>query len=294
MSATCAAKVLSVRSDAIKEAVNSGQIQGVLFDSGIGHKHTIVDSTMIHKLRDKHKKYCSKLVAQNVLGIGKRLLNRLIDIGIIKKLEKHELPPLTKGCINITQLSKILKTFNNQEKHPNSFPSDCLSLKEIPKKSSSKQAVDHVLHEIFSGNIEANNNCIATNLGELLFNRVQIEKALSQQRGAPTFSAQKIAKLGGWKPEVVAFWCSQGHLNCIKYMNAGKPAYNITLEDLLVFQKTFLPLADLANQLGTRSSHLLRKLDQRNIPTLPGKPTGSTERGRILKLSQLDSLLLGG
>ena len=61
---------------------------------------------------------------------------------------------------------------------------------------------------------------------------------------------------------------------------------------LLAFNRTYMPVSDLAKLVGSRSSFMSRRLEQ--IGVIPGRATSEgTQRGMLVRLSDVAAMAMG-
>jgi hypothetical protein len=104
---------------------------------------------------------------------------------------------------------------------------------------------------------------------------------------------QQLAKATGWKWESIAHWMSIGVLESQDILLRGQRCRVVSSEELLSFRRTYMPLADLAKAMGTKSSALAEMLPTLEVIGAKPLPNGS-KRGGLVRVADLGRLALLG
>jgi hypothetical protein len=119
----------------------------------------------------------------------------------------------------------------------------------------------------------------------------EITSLLSSRQRRPHLSIADVAEIAGWKPEVVAHWCREGLLAADVVPENKESAYAIHPRDLARFQSTYMPLSDLAAQLGTSSRALHESIQGANVRIHGAKTIGQTTRGGMVRIRDLAAIV---
>ncbi|MCA8082059.1 hypothetical protein LGM61_40990, partial [Burkholderia cepacia] len=106
-------------------------------------------------------------------------------------------------------------------------------------------------------------------------------------------SIQQLAKSTGWKWESISNWISVGVLQSHEIMLRGQPCRVVSPQQLLAFRQTYVPLADLAKAMGTKSSSLVTTLTGVDIVGARLLPNGS-RRGGLVRMADIGRLAVVG
>jgi hypothetical protein len=104
-------------------------------------------------------------------------------------------------------------------------------------------------------------------------------------------SLQELSEMTGWKWESIDHWVSLGLLECSTLKLRGQVRRVVMPHQLLAFTRTYIPLADLARQLGTKSSALTARFEGIEVVGAQSLPSGS-RRGGLLRTADLASKAL--
>ena len=159
------------------------------------------------------------------------------------------------------------------------------------RRMGDRQAIESLMQSIASGKVKAVGH--ARTLGEISLLRADV----SQYFGTPLLEAgmsiQQLSKLTGWKRESISYWIEEGLLDSQSIMLRGQACRVVLPQHLLAFRQTYVPLADLARGMGTKSSALSRLLSGIELFGAQALPNG-TARGGLVRIGDLCRLAVIG
>jgi hypothetical protein len=97
----------------------------------------------------------------------------------------------------------------------------------------------------------------------------------------------------GWKWESIQNWADKGLLASELIQRRGQPCHVVLPHQLLEFRQRYVPLADLARAMGTKSSALARLLPGIELVGAKQLPDGAT-RGGLIRVADLGRLAVIG
>jgi hypothetical protein len=106
-------------------------------------------------------------------------------------------------------------------------------------------------------------------------------------------SIQQLSKATGWKWESISNWIRVGVLQSHEITLRGQPCRVISPQQLLAFRQTYIPLADLARAMHTKSSSLAITLDGLEIVAAQLLPNGN-KRGGLVRVADIGRLAIVG
>ena len=106
-------------------------------------------------------------------------------------------------------------------------------------------------------------------------------------------SIQQLAKATGWKWESIQNWVDEGLLASELIQRRGQPCRVVLPHQLLAFRQAYVPLADLARAMGTRSSALSRLLPGVELVGAKQLRDGAM-RGGLIRIADLGRLAILG
>ncbi len=283
VSATEAAKMIGVRAERLVEAVANGTIEGVQRLSGSGHRHTQVRRTVVQEVVSSRERFVTALAAAKILGVSRKQFNMIGEAGAITPVDTSNRPPLVEGGFDSEALIAMVDRFKDTALDQTG---DTLSFSDINlRRTTDRNAILQVIRLIFSGGLLP----VSTEgkLGEFQFLKADLEATLAANGHSSAWSAHDIAKMTGWKHEVVVHWCKVGLLKVTQPYHGKRGQQSVLPEDLVHFQSCYIPVADFAKQGGTTGRHMLNHLRKSGIPTVGAKNEGNTSRGHLLRVSDL-------
>ena len=130
-------------------------------------------------------------------------------------------------------------------------------------------------------------------LGQMGFVRSELAAYFGTPVLEAGISVQQLSKQTGWKWESISHWISLGLLEAEQIYLRGQSCRVITPNQLLAFRRTYLPLADLAHVMGTKSSALADQLAQVEVVGAQ-HVAGGVRRGGLVRVADLGRLAVAG
>jgi hypothetical protein len=153
--------------------------------------------------------------------------------------------------------------------------------------TTDKAALLDLLRAIMAGGIAPCRGTIHRKLGDYAFPRAVLKSHLQDRRHDRGWSVEEVAEITGWKAQCIAHWCDIGLLVCETREHFRGRARIIRPEHLAAFQMTYVPLAELAQELGTTSRGLMLALRDTNIDVLGSCTEGNVKRGHLVRIADL-------
>ena len=287
ISATEAARVLNVRGERIVAAVASGKLEGHQAHSGQGHKHTMVPRAAVEGLKVERAGYLTAKSAMEMLGIGKTQFRILQDAGLVSRLPTSDLPPLVEGPFLSDDLLVLVDGIRGNQKAAGSS-AETLRFSDLNlRRTTQKSKLIAVFKAIQTGAIQPVSASSEQPLGLFEFACEDIDARFTEASKPGLWTAHQVADLTGWKAEVVTHWCREGLLEACQENEGRQVRYLITPQALVAFQRTFIPLADLARSKQTSSRALRKQLAENGLKTCGEKLVGKTSRGALVRIAEL-------
>lgn len=289
ISATEAARVLNVRGERIVAAVASGKLEGRQAHSGHGHKHTMVLREVVEGLKIDRVRYLTAKSAMEMLGVGKAQFRILQDAGLVSRLPTSELPPLVEGPFLSNDLLVLVDGIRVNQKAV--VPcSETLRFSDLNlRRTTQKLKLIAVFKAIQTGAIRPVSAPPEKPLGLFEFACEDIDARFTEAAKPGPWTAHQVAELTGWKAEVVTHWCREGLLEAFQENDGRQVRYLIAPQALATFQRTFIPIADLARDRHTSSRALRKKLIENGGRVCGEKVVGDTSRGALVRIAELFS-----
>jgi hypothetical protein len=291
ISAAEAGRVLGIRAERIVEAVGKGQINGRLDTSGFGHRHTMLPRQEVEAVRENRNRFVSKSAAREHLGLLRKQYDLLTEAGALADCTPEDVPPLVDGDHDLHAMRQLVDSIAARavETAEATVAFSDLNL----RFTTDRAGLAEVFRRVLDGRLRPTADSIHGRLGEFRFRRGEVDAVLAEARRGPGMTVQQVAHLTGWKDQCIAAWCEQGLIAHDVYEHAGRTGRMISVESLSEFQSTYLPLSELAKQLGTTSRYLMRRLGELGVHPIGCFRDGKAWRGHLVPHSAVALAVLG-
>ncbi|MFS0755907.1 MULTISPECIES: hypothetical protein [Noviherbaspirillum] len=159
------------------------------------------------------------------------------------------------------------------------------------RRLGEKQAIESLMQAVANGAVKAVAH--ARTLDEMSFRRADVSRYFGTPLLEAGMSIQQLAKATGWKWESIAHWVDEGLLASESIQRRGQPCRVVLPHQLLAFRQSYIPLADLARSMGTKSSALTRLLPGVELVGAKPLPDGAM-RGGLIRIADLGRLAMLG
>ncbi|MAQ52490.1 MAG: hypothetical protein CMK97_16340 [Pseudomonas sp.] len=288
-----AARVLNSCTDRIVPFVKSGLLEGRVVSGG-ANEFCIVSRVQVEQERHAAQAFTDGKAIMSLLGISRRVRDRLIEAGIIRELSRNDRPLFAKGGYRIDEVKRsvALALETNEPAPPDA---DMLSLEDINERSYSKKQVIELYQLIFRGDLKP--AALVTGepgLQAYRFNKAQLDALAKVSPRQFEFSIADLTRLTPWKHETINSWIKHGHLKCQKHNGGGRQSVSVSLSDLIEFLSTHVVVADAARRKGTKSVWLSKSLAARQVSAISVHQTaGGAQRGVLFCTDALIDQALG-
>lgn len=244
-----------------------------------------VEVTEVNEIIRARQQWTSEEEVCAILGIPPGVLSHLCDAGeVIRDARWKE--DLRKG--GPFELASIHRFVLNVRSSVDTRQDDGrrIKLRDLSAKHvGDKGALARALQAISSGEIPAANG------GDGLVGDYEyLWDAVAKHHGRPMLSqgqtVQGLAQATGYKHESISNWIGQGLLKSFEVLLRGQPCRVVTPLQFVEFRRQFVPLSDLAKEMGTKSSALARQLNGIEILGAQVLP-GGERRGGLVRMADL-------
>ncbi|URF04309.1 TniQ family protein [Cupriavidus campinensis] len=159
------------------------------------------------------------------------------------------------------------------------------------RRMGDRQAIQSLMQAIAEGKVKA--VVRGRKLGDMAFLRADVASYFGTPLLEAGMSIQQLSKFTGWKWESISHWIAEGLLDSHSIVLRGQPCRVVLPHQLLAFRQTYVPLADLARGMGTKSSALSRLLSGIELVGAQQLPSGAA-RGGLIRVAELGRLAVLG
>ena len=286
-----AAKQIGVSRDLLVKAIFQGECAHRTMRYGTKGETCEVSLAEIALIQDKRNEWVGEVAACQWLGVTPGVLQAMAAAEVI------EIDPHWRGNIfkagafyhpSLVRLQEALKGFSN----PLKTDEETVAWSALTsRRMGDKAAIAAAMKAASLGEIQAVN--VGKKLGDYAFLLSDVRRYFGTPLLESGMSIAQLSKATGWKDESISHWINQQLLEAEQIQLRGQPCRVITHEQLLRFRRTYMPLADLAKAMGTRSSSLIDKLADVDVLGAKKLPNG-TQRGALLRMADLGKWAMVG
>lgn len=286
-----AARLIGVTRDTLVNAMIEGKCAYRTMRYGTKGECYEVSLREIARIQSCRGEWISDTAACECLGVSPSILKSMSSASVIKFDAKWRSDISKGGPVQQTSLTKlfnVLKHFSEVQKTDEETVawSDLTS-----RRMGDKAAIQSLMQAALKGDIKAVR--AGKKVGEFAFLRSDFARYFGTPLLEAGMTLTKLEKLSGWKYESISHWIQQELLEAEQIQLRGQPCSVVLPEQLLRFRQTYMPLADLAKSLGTRSSSLIDKISAKDLVGAKELPNGA-QRGALIRISDLSKWALLG
>lgn len=239
----------------------------------------------VDAIATSRKGWVSEAQAREVLNVPESVFDNMTQAGLVvpdyaARLDIRRGAPIERAALERLQArllgGRLRERGNDAER---------LQLKELQvRKLGDKKAIVRLFKAVESGDVLP--VARAKSVGELEFLRSDVATFFSATTVEAGMTVQALSNSTGWKWESISHWIDEGLLGSAPAVLRGQPCRVVLPEHLIQFSSKYVPLATLAQSLGSRSSELRERLG--SIEMLGARPLANgAVRGALIRLSDL-------
>jgi len=287
-----AAKAIGVSRDRLLKAANAGECLYRTRRMGTrGHVYEI-PAAEIKRIEERRREWVSDTQACEVANVPQSVLNHMVNAEVITADPNWRHDIYKGGPIQSQSLTDLFETINRMADERRSEDGERLTWAGLSsRRMGDKSAIQSVMKAIVAGEVVA--VARGRHLGGVTFLRSDVARFFGTPLLESGMSIQQLAKSTGWKWESVSHWIRVGLLQSHEIMLRGQPCRVVSPQQLLVFRQTYVPLADLAKAMGTKSSSLATTLIGVEIVGALLLPNGY-KRGGLVRMADIGRLAVVG
>lgn len=286
-----AARLIGATKDTLVKAMIEGKCSYRTMRYGTKGECYEISLREIARIQSCRGEWISDTAACEWLGVSPSILKSMSAASVIKFDAKWRSDISKGGPVKQTSLTKLfdaLKHFSEVKKTDEETVawSDLTS-----RRMGDKAAIQDLMQAALKGDIKAVR--AGKKVGEFAFLRSDVTRYFGTPLLEAGMSLPQLEKVTGWKYESISHWIKQELLDAEQIQLRGQPCSVVLPEQLLRFRQTYMPLADLAKSLGTRSSTLIDKISAKDLVGAKELPNGA-QRGALIRISDLGRWALLG
>lgn len=246
----------------------------------------------VTRIAQQRRHWISDCEACEWAGVQKSVLDNMIAARVIRADVRWREDILKGGLVQRSSLEELFERLRAATTPSTTDEEETLTWAGLTsRRMGDKRAIQAAMQAISEGSVKPIAH--GRKLGEMVFQRSDVASYFGTPVLEAGMSIQQLSKLTGWKWESIAHWIEEGLLDSQSIMLRGRPCRVVLPEHLLAFRQNYVPLADLARGMGTKSSALSRLLPGIDLVGARELPGGAM-RGGLIRLTELGQLAILG
>jgi len=285
-----ASKALGVSRDTLKGAVDQQLCAARTRRMGTRGLVYEVSLAEVERIRELRSAWITEDQACEVAGVSAAVLKNMVAAKIVDADPHWRRDILKAGPINRPSLLTLFDRVSQLVKPAALKGREVVSWAELTsRRMGDKRAIQQLMRAIADAEVFA--VVRGRHLGQMGFLRSDIAPFFGTPVLEPGMSVQQLSEITGWKWESISHWMSQGLLESQQIILRGQHCRVVSPQQLLAFRQSYVPLADLAKAMGTKSSWLTVSFQGLEIVGAKCSATG-VKRGGLVRMADLGRLAL--
>lgn len=246
----------------------------------------------ISRIQERRGEWMSCAQACELAGVPSSVLDHMMAAGVIRSDVNWRQDILKGGQVERGSLMGLFERVRDAAE-PAAAAEDerVLWSAFTSRRMGDRQAIQNLMQAIVDGKMKA--VARGRRLGDMAFRRDDVASYFGTPLLEAGMSIQQLSKFTGWKWESISHWIDHGLLDSQSILLRGQPCRVVLPHQLLAFRQTYVPLADLARGMGTKSSALSRLLTGIELVGAQQLPGGNA-RGGLVRIADLGRLAVLG
>jgi hypothetical protein len=287
-----AAKALGVSTSRLHKAIHDGLCNHRSRRFGTRGQVFEVPRSEVERILDQRRAWVSVEQACELAGVPTSVLKLMMSAGVIAADVNWRHDLFKGGQVLRCSVLDLAERIHSAAQPQVAQDEDKVKWSGLSSRRMGEHAaIQGLMRAIASGDVSA--IAVGTRLGDFAFRRSDVTRHFGAPLLESGMSIQQLAKLTGWKWETISNWIDQGLLQSESVMLRGQPCRVVLPHQVLAFRHQYMPLADLAQGMGTKSSALSRLLSGIEVVGALKLPGGAS-RGGLIRVAELGQLAVLG
>ncbi|MFM0069563.1 TniQ family protein [Paraburkholderia sediminicola] len=287
-----AARAIGISVSRLHDSIVAGECKHRARRTGTRGQVFEIPCAEVERIQRQRAEWISDIDACELAGVPPVVLERVKAAGIIRSDVRWREDLMKGGPVERQSILDLHEHVNRWAQPAAVADDSTLTWAEMTsRRMGDRRAIEALMQAIASGKVKAVAH--GRTLGQMSFLRTDV----SQYFGTPLLEAgmsiQQLAKATGWKWESIQNWVDEGLLASERIQRRGQPCRVVLPHQLLEFRQAYVPLADLARAMGTKSSALSRLLRGVELVGAKQLPDGAM-RGGLVRIADLGRLAVIG
>lgn len=246
----------------------------------------------VTRIQQQRGEWVSEAVACELAGVSPAVLENMMAAGVIRSDVRWREDILKGGPVLANSIHELFEHVRDATEPDALADEETLTWAGLTsRRMGDKQAIQSAMQAIADARVKA--VACGRRLGDMAFRREEVAAYFGTPLLEAGMSMTQLTKLTGWKWESILHWMDNGLLDSQTIMLRGRPSRVVLPHHLLAFRQTYIPLADLARGMGTKSSALSRLLAGVELVGAQQLP-GGVARGGLIRIAELGQLAVLG
>lgn len=281
MRAPDAAKAFGVSVSRLHDALASGECEHRSRRTGTRGQLFEIPCTEVERIRCQRAHWVSDADACELAAVSPAVLESMKGSGVVRADIRWREDLMKGGPVERQSIEALHERLMGWTQPAPKADDPTVAWHELTsRRMGDRQAIQSLMQAIAEGAVKP--VARTRTLGETSFLRADV----SQYFGTPLLEAgmsiQQLARTTGWKWESIQNWVEKGLLGSELIQRRGQTCRVVLPHQLLEFRQRYVPLADLARAMGTKSSALSRSLPDIKLVGAKQLPDGAMRGGLIL------------
>lgn len=286
-----AARQMGVSRNLLIKAIVQGECAHRTMRYGTKGETFEVSLEEISRIQVARQDWIDEVSACTLLGVAPAVLRNMAAAEILQ-VDLHWRGNILKAGAfyqpSLVRLHEALKGFSK----PHKTDEETVAWSALTsRRMGDKTAIAAAMSAALKGEIRAIK--VGKRVGDYAFLLSDVRQYFGTPLLESGMSIAQLSKATGWKDESISHWINQQLLDAEQIQLRGQPCRVITPAQLLRFRRSYIPLADLAKAMGTRSSSLIDKFADVDVVGAKKLPNG-TQRGALIRLADLGKWAMAG
>lgn len=242
----------------------------------------------VERIQAARGQWMSRSEACQLLGVPASVFEHMATAELVTTDPHWRDDPFKSGPVSRPSVDALVSKLQSHGVRPAKDEELTAFCELTSRRMGDKTAIQSAMKAIHAGALLP--TATAKQVGKLQFRLTEVKQYFGTPVLENGLAVNQLSKKTGWKWESINHWIELGLLESESIMLRGQPCKVVTPEHLLHFSQQYIPLAELAKNIGTKSSALMEQLD---IELVGAKllPNG-LQRGALVRLSDLTRLAL--
>ena len=287
-----AAKAIGISVSRLHKAFQAGECAFRTRRTGTRGQVYEIPREEVSRIQQRRSEWISCESACELAGVSPSVLEHMMASGVLRADVNWRQDLLKGGLVASASITALVDRIRAAAEPNVISETETLAWSGLTsRRMGDRQAIQSVMQAMADGRVKA--IALGRRLGGMTFRRDDVSEYFGTPLLEAGMSLQQLSKFTGWKWESIAHWIGEGLLEAESIMLRGCPCRVVLPHQLLAFRQTYVPLADLARGMGTKSSALTKLLAGIELVGAKQLPSGSM-RGGLVRIVDLCRLAMIG